>query len=278
MKYMTFNSSCSYAGVANMLEQYGVDMDDRAIAMGMKLPYLFTHEDGVYMAGPMLQSAEWFNLFLNSIGFEMCETEVPAEQVADYLKQQKTAMLGLQVDETSKHAVVYTACQDEKLVFLNNKWEQDPGPVQLMLSQEELLNRIGSSAMVATLQIISPQKIDQYSKFADSISVILQNLAEIKSVCSRQETVGALRSMLNTLFRPLLLDGISMLGLLGEVELADKFSHIQNSFLNALRQDPSSKVVLGDCISITEFESLVFEYVRLISKEAQGFVDINAVE
>ena len=278
MKYMTFNSSCSYAGVANMLEQYGVDMDDRAIAMGMKLPYLFTHEDGVYMAGPMLQSAEWFNLFLNSIGFEMCETEVPAEQVADYLKQQKTAMLGLQVDETSKHAVVYTGIQGEKLVFLNNKWEQDPGPVQLILSHEELLNRIGSSAMVATLQKISPQKIDQYSKFADSISVILQNLAEIKSVCSRQETVGALRSMLNTLFRPLLLDGISMLGLLDEVELADKFSLVQNSFLNALRQDPDTKVLLGDYISIPEFESLVFEYVRLISKEAQGFVDINVVD
>lgn len=278
MKYMTFNSSCSYAGVANMLEQYGVDTDDRAIAMGMRLPYLFTHEDGVYMAGPMLQSAEWFNLFLNSIGFEMCETEVPAEQVADYLKQQKTAMLGLQVDETSKHAVVYTGSRDEKLVFLSNKWEQEPGPVQLVLSHEELLDLIGSSAMVATLQIISPKEVDLYSKLTDSISVILQNLAEIKSVCSRQETVGALRSMLNTLFRPLLLDGISMLGLLGEVELANKFSHIQNSFLNALRQDPDSKVVLGDYISITEFESLVFEYVRLISKEAQDFVDINTVE
>lgn len=278
MKYMTFKSSCSYAGVANMLEQYGVDTDDRAIAMGMKLPYLFFHKDGVYMAGPMLQSAEWFNLYLNSIGFEMCETEVPAEQVADYLKQQKTAMLGLQVDETSKHAVVYTGSQDEKLVFLNNKWEQDPGPVQFLLSQEELLNRIGSSAMVATLQKICPKEVDLYSKFTDSISVILQNLTEIKSVCSRQETVGALRSMLNTLFRSLLLDGISMLGLLGEVELADKFSYIQNAFLTVLRQDPGCKVVLGDYISITEFESLVFEYVRLITKGAQGFVDIKTVE
>ena len=54
MKYMTFNSSCSYAGVANMLEQYGVDVEDRIIALGMKLPYLFAQEGGVYMAGPML--------------------------------------------------------------------------------------------------------------------------------------------------------------------------------------------------------------------------------
>ena len=56
-----------------MLEQYGVDATDCSIAMSMKLPYLFSCKDGVYMAGPMLQSAEWFNLFLHPIGFEMIE-------------------------------------------------------------------------------------------------------------------------------------------------------------------------------------------------------------
>ena len=33
MKYMTFNSSCAYAGVANMLECFGVDTQDRTIAL-----------------------------------------------------------------------------------------------------------------------------------------------------------------------------------------------------------------------------------------------------
>lgn len=28
MKYMTFNSSCSYAGLANMLEKIGIDVED----------------------------------------------------------------------------------------------------------------------------------------------------------------------------------------------------------------------------------------------------------
>lgn len=268
MKYMTFNSSCSYAGVANMLEQYGVDTDDRAIAMGMKLPYLFACEDGAYMAGPMLQSAEWFNLFLNPLGFKMCETEVPAEQVVDYLKQQKTAMLGLQVDENIKHAVVYTGSQDGKLVFQNNKWEHDPFPAQLQLADTEILNRIDSSVMVATLKKIYPKEVNLYSKLVASVSVIQQNLAEIRSVCTRQETVGSLRSMLNTLFRPFLLDGITMLGLLGDEELANKFSHIQKSFLNALRQDSAKVVVLADHISMADLQSAVDEYVRLILKEA----------
>lgn len=267
MKYMTFNSSCSYAGVANMLEQYGVNADDRSIAMGMKLPYLFYYENGTYMAGPMLQSAEWFNLYLQPVGFEMNEKEIPAVQVPEYLKQQKTAMLGLQVDENSKHAVVYIGTQDGKLVFLNNKWEHDPAPAQFMLTDTELLDRIGYSAMVATLEQIDPLQSDLSWCMSESITIIQKNVAEIKEVCSKPKTVGELRSMLNTLFRPLFLDGITMLDLLGERNLAEEFSQVQRKFLYALRQDADTVVVLKDYIPMDVFEDAVGAYVNLISKE-----------
>lgn len=266
IKYMTFNSSCSYAGVANMLEQYGIDTTDRSIAMSMKLPYLFSCKDGVYMAGPMLQSAEWFNLFLHPIGFEMIEKEIPPCQVPEYLKQQNTAMLGLQVSENDKHAVVYIGTQGGKLVFLNNKWEHDPAPAQLTLTEAELLNRIGSSAMVAALVQIAPEPANLHRYMDESIPTIQKNLAEIRDVCSTLKTVGALRSMLNTLFRPLLLDGITMLGLIGKAELANQFSRIQKRFLNALRQEPSTTVVLGEYFPIADLERALDEYIVLIEK------------
>lgn len=60
MVYMTFHSSCSYTGVANMLAQYHLTTDDRTIAMNMKLPYLFAYKDGIYMAGPMLHRRELY--------------------------------------------------------------------------------------------------------------------------------------------------------------------------------------------------------------------------
>ena len=97
MKYMTFNSSCSFAGIANMLEQYGVDTTDREIALGMKLSYLFAYDDGAYVSGPMLQKAEWFNIYLNKIGFTLVEKKISADKVVDYLKNQKTAMLGVKM-------------------------------------------------------------------------------------------------------------------------------------------------------------------------------------
>ena len=47
MKYMTFNSSCAYAGLANMLEKKGIDVEDYEIALEMKLPFMVgRNEDG----------------------------------------------------------------------------------------------------------------------------------------------------------------------------------------------------------------------------------------
>ena len=65
MKYMTFNSSCSYAGLANLLSFYGIDTEDRKIALDMDLPFLFDCKDGYYSSGPMLQGGKWFNLYLS---------------------------------------------------------------------------------------------------------------------------------------------------------------------------------------------------------------------
>ncbi len=264
MKYMTFNSSCSYAGVANMLEQYGVDTDDRSIAMDMKLPYLFAYENGVYKAGPMLQNAEWFNLYLNPIGFEMSESELPAAQVTQYLKQQKTAMLGLRVDNTGKHAVVYIGNKDGKFFFLNNKWEYSDAPEQITLTDAELMAQIGPSAVIATLKTTLPREVILRDRLIHSVNVIRQNLAEIQELCSREETVGILRSKRNTLFRPLLLDGITMLNLLGKTALAERFTEVQRQFLNALRQEPSACIILADYISIDAFTAAAEEYVRII--------------
>lgn len=269
VKYMTFKSSCSYGGLANMLEQYGVDVEDRDIALEMKLPYLFACENGEYLAGPMLQSAEWFNLYLYPMGFAMVETELLPGQVPTFLKEQRTAMLGLQVQQGEKHAVVYVGYQNEQLMFLNNKWRDSEEPEQLLLSQSELLERIGSTVTIATIKPIPPQKVTYAHRLRNSAEVMRQNVAQIKCLCAKEERVGCLRAQLNPLFRPLLLDGITMLELLGQTRLAHRFAALQGGLLDGLRQNTDAKIILGRYLDVQELTEATEEYMGLIKNAAE---------
>ena len=152
-------------------------------------------------------------------------------------------------------------------MFLNNKWEHTDAPEQITLAETELLAQISTSAMIATLKPITPKAVDLHSKMSTSVVVIRQNLADICSVCGRAETVAQLRLKLNTLFRPLLLDGITMLQLIGEVKLAEDFTAHQRSFLSALRQDPDLCIILGEYLSTDALTTAAERYIALIQKE-----------
>lgn len=269
MKYMTFNSSCSYAGIANMLEQYGVNTTDREIALRMKLPYLFFYDDGTYVSGPMLQKAEWFDIYLNSIGFQLIEKKISADKVVDYLKDQKTAMLGIKMENAGKHAIVYIGMEADELIFINNKWEKEAVPSEIKFVEEELREKIDAEVVVAILQTINATKVSMIDKLEESLVVLQANVLEIIELCNKEVTVEYLQSKLNTLFRPLFLDGITMLNLIGETEFADEWKVMQGNLLGAIRADKNQSIRLGEFISTDKLQVLAQRYAELIKIELE---------
>lgn len=267
MKYMTFPSSCSYAGMANMLERWGVNVEDRDIVLGMKLPYLFSWEDGAYLAGPMLQSAEWFDLYLRPRGFHMEEAQLSAGALAAFLEAQKTAMLGLRMDHGGKHAVVYQGREGGEWIFLNNKRREDPAPGVLRLTEGQLLERLDETVTVAMLRLAPKSAADLRSKMADSTPLIRQNVAEIRVLCRREEAVGFLRAQRDSLFRALLLDEIAVLRLAGQEALADRFAELQQGLLAALHQDNEKLIKLSEYISLKKLEEASERLIALIDRE-----------
>lgn len=263
MKYMTFNSSCPYAGLANMLAFYGIDTDDRTIALEIGLPFYIAHEDGAYLAGPSLQSAPWFDLYLNPLGFAFDERSIPKAEIPAYLGQQTCAMLGVYVEGSGKHAVIYTGTDGDKLCFLNNKWAHDPAPEALALTEAELLGRIDDPCMVATLRPIPSKAAPKRQRMAESLDVLADYRRDLLAVWGESRPTAELRGLLNPLFRALLLDGITMLDLLGETELHAKLTSIQRSFLTALRSD-APELRLADhvptellCEAIDGYQNLI---------------------
>ena len=266
MKYMTFNSSCSYAGIANLLSFYGIDTEDRTIALEMGLPFLFDYEDGRYSSGPMLQGAKWFNLYLKTVGYTMTETEVAKEQLCDYLRDLQAAMLGIYVSERNKHAVVYTGMRDGKFCMLNNKWEQSDEPDTLLFSEQELLRRVDETVTVAVLRKAACETVKTEGMVTHSVAVLQSLAKEIADFCSQERSPMDIRSSMNTLFRAILLDGITMLDLIGETQISQKLKTVQGQFMNAVKEN--KPLQLDQHLDMALLDSAITEYIHLIRVHA----------
>ncbi|MBP3702016.1 MAG: hypothetical protein J6I64_08995 [Lachnospiraceae bacterium] len=196
MKYMTFNSSCSFAGIANMLAQYGMDVE-------------------------------------------------------------------------------------EHYLFLNNKWQQSDEPEQFVYTRQELLERLDETAMIATVvplaqQVPSPAARD-VSKGSDpssirvlsretlyqhSCAVLEEWKQDVQVFCGTEKSPTEIRLAMNTLFRAVLLDAVTMLELAERHALADTLRAIRREFLGVVRSGKA--VVLAKEMSMPVLLGAVDQYIDWI--------------
>lgn len=237
MKYMTFNSSCAYAGLANLLAFYGIDTEDYLIAQEIALPYCFAKEDGAYKAVPMLQGKRWFGSYLRPRGFCFNEVRLPRQQAADYLAAQPCAMVGIRMENGQKHAVVYTKTEAGKLYFLNNKRKNSEEPGQLCLSRQELERRLEADTAIAMLGRCEAGPASLAPVLESSLAAFQELRQELLRFCSVPQSPTELAAARDRLFRPILLDALSVLPLAGEWTLCEKLGAVQKEYLRTIRQN-----------------------------------------
>ena len=267
MKYITFNSGCAYAGLANLLEVRGVDTTDRQIALDMGLPYLFAREGEHFLSGPMLQSAAWFALYLQPLGLRLKEVAISRENLSTYLQASDPCMLGLLVAPQNKHAVIFTGMEDGRFSFLNNRWEQSDEPDTLTFGCCELSERVDETVMVAALEPVVAETVDRRHLLEQSLTVLEELLTEIRLFCTVEQSPEAQFSALNRLFRPLLLDGITMLELIGKNDLAFRLKELQSQLLTAMRG--RQPCVLSEHLDLDALDKAAVDYAGLIRKELE---------
>ncbi len=263
MKYMHFKASCSYAALAAIMEIIGVDTEDYKIALEIKLPWLFSKEDGAYISGPMLQGAKWFNLWLLPRGYRIVEKAVNNAQLSEYLRTHKPAMLGIQTPY-GKHAVVFTK-YDGTYHFINPTHENSGESTELLFSEEELLSLVDQETIVGFVVSTEaePQSLAQY--MYDSITIIRENCADIEAFSAEKHDPNAYFPVMNSLFRPLLLDSITMLELAGETALAKDFTSLQQQFMSFMR-GPREEA-LQETLSLDQLHDLTEQYAHLIEQQ-----------
>lgn len=262
MKYMHFKASCSYAGLANLLELAGVDTEDAQIALEMGLPWLFAREGETYLSGPMLQSAAWFNLWLRPRGFVMEEVTVRRQELLDRLRSGGNAMLGIETPY-GKHAVVYTG-YDGHYRIINPTYENSREETEFRLSESELLRRVEHMVVIAHISRREAEEVDIKPILCRSLRMLRENVAEIEAFSSRPHAPQAYTTALNRLFRPLLLDGITMLELAGETALADRLRVLQGQLMTFMRGPRDA--TLSEALSLPGLHAAAAEYAWLIGR------------
>ena len=267
MRYMHFNSSCSYAGLANILAFYGYETEDAEIALAIGLPYLLWYEEETktYLAGAMLQSKEWFDLYLKPRGFQFQEKLVNAKEAVEQL--QKGMMLGMQVSPQSKHAVVFLEKAEAHYIFLNNKKEASPEEERLILTQKELLERLPENVMLGLVERCARNEVDIGFYLEQSLLNWERLRQEIQEFVQRETEPQELGQAMNRLFRPLLVDALAMMELLEEKELAENLKLLQEDFLKAVRKKET--VRLCEEFDCGRLDENIEKIKSLIKKKAE---------
>ena len=265
MKYMHFNSSCSYAGLANMLEMQGYDTEDYKIALDIDLPCHIRYDGktGYYMAGAMLQSKEWFDLYLRPRGFSYMEKSIPRWRVTDVLSP--GLMLGIRISPQSKHAVVFVEKEKDKFIFLNNKWETSAESELYIFTEGELLERLPEDVTVGLLVRDEIKKTNLYPYFNESLATWKQLRKELFEFVSTFATPKEIQKSRDRLFRPLLVDGLAMMKLLGQREPVVWLETVQRQYLDVVNKNQA--VRMADEMDISIIDRLIEGIMDMIDKK-----------
>ena len=89
--------------------------------------------------------------------------------------------------------------------------------------------------------------------------------ADIEAFAAEKHDPNIYFPMMNSLFRSLLLDGITMLELAGETALAQEFTTLQHQFMDFMRG--SRREALQETLSLDRLHDLTERYAHLIERQ-----------
>ncbi len=253
MKYMHFNSSCAYAGLANQLLLKGHSTEDEDIVRAIGLPWHIAYdgETCTYCAGAMLQGKPWFDLYLRPRGWEYQELLL---QKADALASVQVGdMIGLQLRPGYKHAVILLEKTDEGCRLLNNKHLQSDEPEELSFSAAEFPALLPEMVAIGRLKTAAPEELPAKDVSARSRATWRQYREALLTYIQALHTFEELMQSRNPLFRALLVDALAMMQLAGEDVLVKRLHTLQTQYMNALKQRQS--LILAEHLDVTSLET-----------------------
>ena len=257
---MHFNSSCSYCAVAYILSSFNIEVEDTDIALKIGLPYIFAIEKGEYLSGPMLQSSKYFNLFLNPLGLILEEHRVNKQELLNAIGNKNNVMLGIKTD-FGKHAVVLLSHTNGMYRFFNPTWEGSNQDTIFNLSKEDLLSRVDEEITIGEIKHSKKKIVNLKNIYRESITNLEKYEKDILYFIDGNSDKEEYQKQLNILFRPLLLDGLSMMALIDNDKISKTMKEAQTNLLDFIR----GKAKLDALQFREKIHTIITQYKELIN-------------
>lgn len=269
---MTFNNSCSFAGVANMLEDFSIDIEDYQLAIEMKVPFIFKFDEHYksYVSGSMLQEDKYFNYCLQKWNLKLIGNRVPKEKAISFLSTlNQNAMIGLNISEGYKHAVIYCGYKNKEYIFLNNRRRDTNDPECYKFSYDVLEEKMDETTFISYIdRDTEKSKLDIDKEIKESTTYLEKYRKEVEDFCQKEQSVNSLKNAMNTYFRALFLDVYSMMAIIEEVKFVEQISKVRSEYLKAMKLNKS--LVLTDYISLEELKNIIDQYKKIIELQIQN--------
>lgn len=249
MKYITFPASGKLTGVAAMLECFGYDTDDRAIALGMNAPWLFMKAGERYLAGSSLYKPRWLNLYLAPLGLHMTETALSKESVPAFLRACKTAMLPLAIARNRTHPVVFNGYADGRYEFTNIRPEVSSEPEAFSLTTAMLKRRLSDQVTVFSMEKCQPTEVNFIPLLLESLNNLASYQEHVLEALGQTVTREEFHILSERLFRALIQDTLPLAELANDAELTHELRLLYHDYRHIFTQNSPTTVMLNEKLS-----------------------------
>lgn len=265
-KYQTFNSSCAYTGIANLLLRYGINVEDREIILGSNAAFqlLYNEKSNTFLAGYKVQGQEWFNFYLNTIGFNYCEVDCTISEYISRLNNNiQTHMIGFWLNEIERHVVIFEGFENLQYKYMNNKKRDSIEEDYLYFNNNDLIK--------INKEIVKYGYLEKMEKSYNSFNKILFD----KTIVNIEKYQKLLNDNINivkstkmhleerdSIYRTLLLDIQSMLDIMGYYDISDKIIQMRNKYLNALKG--KNDFAIQEYFTMSEIEIVLNQYKEIV--------------
>ena len=249
MKYMTFNNSCFFTALANLLEEFNINVEDRDIVKDSLIPYIFRYDsnDNKYIAGYQIQETRYINHYLKRYNLVFQERKYSKGCIAetkknlvDEIKYENNIVVSLKVleDSNSWHATIYKGYIDNKFIFLNMKRKASNEPIYYKLTYKELLDKLADIVQYGYItEIKQESNVNLKSELLRSLIVLESYQKELIQFCSKKTTYKQRITSKDKLFRALFLSYIDVAEILGNKKLLERLAWMQTQMIKTYSLD-----------------------------------------